>query len=73
MEHYCKGRNEEEELRKDNIPLKDLPEQFSWLEVTGMTRVKSAVGPVGKLLREVGAVGESHSTEYFFKALKRHL
>jgi len=56
MEHYCKGRNEEEELRKDNIPLKDLPEQFSWLEVTGMTRVKSAVGPVGKLLREVGAV-----------------
>ena len=29
MEHYCKERNEEEELKKDKIPLKDLPDQFS--------------------------------------------
>ena len=57
MEHYCKGRNEEEELRKDNIPLKELPEQFSWLEVTGTTRVKSSIGPLCKLMREEGAVG----------------
>ena len=57
MEHYCKGRNEEEELRKDNIPLKELPEQFTWLEVTGNTRVKSSIGPLCKLMREEGAVG----------------
>ena len=58
MEHYCKGRNEEEELRKDNIPMRDLPSQFSWLEVTGSTRVRTDVGNMSRLLREEGAIGQ---------------
>jgi len=56
MEHYCKGRNEEEELRKDNIPMSDLPSQFSWLEVTGSTRVRTDVGNMSRLLRDEGAI-----------------
>ena len=58
MEHYCKGRNEEEELRKDNIPLKELPLNFSWLEVTGSTRVKTDIGALSRQLKDEGALGE---------------
>ena len=56
MEHYRKGRNEEEELRRDNIPLKDLPLRYGWQEVTGSTRVRADVGALCKILKEEGAL-----------------
>ena len=52
MDHYYKGRNEEEHLSKENIPFEDLPENFSWAEVTGSSRVRALVGPLGKQLRQ---------------------
>jgi len=66
MEHYRKGRNEEEELRKDNIPMKDLPLQYGWQEVTGSTRVRADVGALCKLIKEEGALvigGSGTNTE----------
>lgn len=33
MENYQKGRNVEEPLIKENIPIKNLPEDFLWMQV----------------------------------------
>jgi len=52
MDHYCKGKNQEELLSKDNVPISNLPEEFSWIEVTGSTRIKNIIGNLGKMLRQ---------------------
>ena len=41
MEHYSKGRNEEEELNSANIPLMGLPKGHGWMLITGGTRFYS--------------------------------
>ena len=41
MEHYTKGRNEEEELNSGNIPLIGIPEGHGWMLITGRTRSPS--------------------------------
>ena len=41
MEHYTKGRNEEEELNSGNIPLIGIPEDHGWMLITGRTRSPS--------------------------------
>lgn len=33
MENYTKGKNVEEELERSKIPIKDLPENFLWMQV----------------------------------------
>ena len=38
MEHYSKGRNEEEELNSANIPLTGIPQGYGWMLITGRTR-----------------------------------
>ena len=40
MDCYIKGKNEEELLHKDKLPISNLPEKFGWLEVTGSSNVK---------------------------------
>merc|ERR1712029_960168 len=52
MDHYCKGKNQEELLSKDSVPISNLPEEFSWVEVTGSTRIKNIIGNLGKMLRQ---------------------
>merc|ERR1712179_120172 len=50
----------------DNIPMKDLPLQYGWQEVTGSTRVRADVGALCKLLKEEGALvigGSGTNTE----------
>lgn len=34
MENYFKGKNVEEELERDKIPIKDLPVNFLWMQVS---------------------------------------
>lgn len=34
MENYYKGKNVEEELERDKIPIKDLPDNFLWMQVS---------------------------------------
>ena len=57
MDHYSKGRNEEEQLTKDNIPIDNLPEKYGWCEVTGATKIRTDVGGLCKTLKEENALG----------------
>ena len=52
MEHYYKGKNQEEVLTKENIPIMNLPENFAWSEVTGSSRVRTLVGSLSKMLKQ---------------------
>ena len=52
MEHYYKGKNQEELLTKDNISIPNLPENFAWSEVTGSSRIRSLVSSLNKILKQ---------------------
>jgi len=56
MEHYSKGRNEEEELNSANIPLMGLPNGHGWMLITGGTRLQTALGPACTLIKEEGTL-----------------
>lgn len=43
MENYKKGKNIEEELTQDRIPIENLPEKFLWMHVKGGTKVSNVV------------------------------
>merc|ERR1719461_973936 len=59
MEHYTKGRNEEEELNSGNIPLIGIPEDHGWMLITGRTRLQTALGPACTLIKDEGCLGSS--------------
>jgi len=56
MEHYTKGRNEEEELNSGNIPLIGIPEDHGWMLITGRTRLQTALGPACALIKDEGCL-----------------
>jgi hypothetical protein len=39
MENYYKGKNVEEELDRNKIPIKDLPDNFLWMQVSNVYRL----------------------------------
>ncbi|KAI4461330.1 ribonuclease p subunit p25 [Holotrichia oblita] len=41
MENYQKGKNVEEPIVKENIPIKDLPEDFLWMQVRGGSKIRN--------------------------------
>ncbi|XP_058838234.1 ribonuclease P protein subunit p25-like protein isoform X2 [Topomyia yanbarensis] len=43
MMHYKKGKNVEEELSKEQIPIEGLPERFLWMHVKGGSRIFNLV------------------------------
>jgi ribonucleases P/MRP protein subunit RPP25 len=43
MENYKKGKNVEEELTQDRIPIEILPDKFLWMHVKGGTKVPNVV------------------------------
>lgn len=43
MENYRKGKNIEEELTKEGIPIDNLPDNFLWMHVKGGTKVTNVV------------------------------
>ncbi|KAG5678533.1 hypothetical protein PVAND_008200 [Polypedilum vanderplanki] len=51
MENYKKGRNVEEELSKEHIPIEVLPENFLWMHVKGGTKVSNVVEYAQNVLR----------------------
>ena len=44
MDNYYKGKNEEESLSKETVPIPNLPDDFAWSEVTGASRVRTLIG-----------------------------
>lgn len=43
MENYRKGRNVEEPLERDRIPIPDLPANFLWMQVRGGSKIRNLV------------------------------
>jgi ribonuclease P/MRP protein subunit RPP25 len=43
MENYKKGKNVEEELSREHIPIEMLPQKFLWMHVKGGTKVSNVV------------------------------
>lgn len=41
MENYKKGKNVEQELSEDSIPIENLPEKFLWMHVKFKKRIRS--------------------------------
>ncbi|XP_050075323.1 ribonuclease P protein subunit p25-like protein [Anopheles maculipalpis] len=52
MMHYKKGKNVEEELSQDQIPIEVLPEQFLWMHVKGGSAVMNLVEHAKKALED---------------------
>ncbi|KAK5645362.1 hypothetical protein RI129_006662 [Pyrocoelia pectoralis] len=40
MDHYSKGKNVEEPLEKNRIPIPNLPSEFVWMQVRGGSKMK---------------------------------
>nr|XP_008191170.2 PREDICTED: ribonuclease P protein subunit p25-like protein [Tribolium castaneum] len=43
MENYHKGKNVEEPLERDKIPIPNLPENFLWMQVRGGSKIRNLV------------------------------
>ncbi|CAH1119171.1 unnamed protein product [Phaedon cochleariae] len=41
MENYRKGKNIEEPLERSNIPIKNLPDNFLWMQVRGGSKIRN--------------------------------
>ncbi|XP_061508923.1 ribonuclease P protein subunit p25-like protein [Anopheles gambiae] len=52
MMHYKKGKNVEEELSQEQIPIEVLPANFLWMHVKGGSEVKNLVDYAKKALEE---------------------
>ncbi|XP_059054259.1 ribonuclease P protein subunit p25-like protein [Achroia grisella] len=55
MENYYKGKNVEEDLERDKIPIKDLPVNFLWMQVKGGSKM-------GNLLAHASGILEDKTT-----------
>ncbi|XP_028160742.1 ribonuclease P protein subunit p25-like protein [Ostrinia nubilalis] len=52
MENYFKGKNVEEELQRDSIPLKDLPVNFLWMQVKGGSKITNLLSHATGILED---------------------
>lgn len=80
MMHYKKGKNVEEDLSKELIPIEVLPEKFLWMQVKGSTAVPNVVEYAKKALEDgsyrsvvwSGSDGGVGKTVSCAEILKRH-
>ncbi|XP_075969466.1 ribonuclease P protein subunit Rpp25 [Anticarsia gemmatalis] len=52
MENYSKGKNVEEELERSKIPIKDLPENFLWMQVRGGSKMPNLLSHASGILED---------------------
>ncbi|CAH1646137.1 unnamed protein product [Spodoptera littoralis] len=55
MENYSKGKNVEEELERNKIPIKDLPENFLWMQVKGGSKMSNLLSHAAGILEDKAA------------------
>uniref|UniRef100_A0A182NKM2 DNA/RNA-binding protein Alba-like domain-containing protein n=1 Tax=Anopheles dirus TaxID=7168 RepID=A0A182NKM2_9DIPT len=80
MMHYKKGKNVEEELSQEQIPIEVLPKQFLWMHVKGGSAVQNLIEYAKKALEEgthrsivwSGSDGGVGKTVSCAEILKRH-
>ena len=56
MDNYTKGRNEVEEVTRENIPIKGLSATCTWMKVKGGSKVKNLSTVAMRALRDNGEV-----------------
>lgn len=52
MEHYYKGKNVEEAFERDKIPIKDIPENFLWMQVKGGSKMNNLLSHATGILKD---------------------
>ncbi|XP_013186459.1 ribonuclease P protein subunit p25-like protein [Amyelois transitella] len=52
MENYYKGKNVEEEFQRNNIPIKDLPNDFLWMQVKGGSKMSNLLSHASGILED---------------------
>ncbi|CAK1582016.1 unnamed protein product [Parnassius mnemosyne] len=52
MENYYKGKNVEEELERDKIPIKDLPANFLWMQVKGGSKMNNLLSHASGIIED---------------------
>ncbi|CAB3236456.1 unnamed protein product [Arctia plantaginis] len=52
MENYTKGKNVEEELERSKIPIKDLPQNFLWMQVKGGSKMSNLISHAAGILED---------------------
>ncbi|KAJ8722782.1 hypothetical protein PYW07_003962 [Mythimna separata] len=55
MENYSKGKNVEEELERDKIPIKDLPDNFLWMQVKGGSKMANLLSHASGIFEDKAA------------------
>ncbi|CAD0196731.1 unnamed protein product [Chrysodeixis includens] len=55
MENYSKGKNVEEELERSKIPIKDMPEDFLWMQVKGGSKMANLLSHASGILEDKAA------------------
>ncbi|XP_068629984.1 ribonuclease P protein subunit p25-like protein [Battus philenor] len=55
MENYFKGKNVEEPLERHNIPIKDLPENFLWMQVKGGSKMNNLLSHASGIIEDKAA------------------
>ncbi|XP_021189600.3 ribonuclease P protein subunit p25-like protein [Helicoverpa armigera] len=55
MENYSKGKNVEEEIERSKIPIKDLPENFLWMQVKGGSKMTNLLSHASGILEDKAA------------------
>ena len=56
MENYRKGKNVEEEITRDKIPIPDLPQNFLWMQVHGGSKIRNLLDVAIKGFADQGVV-----------------
>ncbi|XP_023713320.1 ribonuclease P protein subunit p25-like protein [Cryptotermes secundus] len=69
MENYSKGKNVEEPLTRDNIPIPALPANFTWMQVSGGSKMRNLLGYAMKAFKEEKAIVWSGSGAAIGKAI----
>ncbi|KDR12159.1 Alba-like protein C9orf23-like protein [Zootermopsis nevadensis] len=69
VENYSKGKNVEEPLDRDSIPIPDLPTDFIWMQVSGGSKMRNLLGYAMKAFKEDRAIVWSGSGAAMGKAI----
>ncbi|XP_034242489.1 ribonuclease P protein subunit p25-like protein [Thrips palmi] len=56
MENYRKGKNVEEEITKERIPIPGLPDDFIWMQVNGGSKIRNLLDVALKGFVEKGVI-----------------
>lgn len=69
MNNYTKGRCEEEVWQKKNVPIPNLPDDFTWMQVSGGSKIRNLLEAAWKEFNENPSIVWSASGPGLNKAI----